>query len=345
MQYFRNEMEFTVLSISDKRGDLESSFVNADVKVHTQSIGYFSPLKWIKFYLLLRKGRYNVLCAMNGSFGGVPVLLAYLARIPNRIVFYRRSSFAFSPTLLKKMYFRITQYFVLVFSNHILSNSTQALRIFYPNKFLNNKKFKVLFNGISPAVVEASESKSFYRNKYNIASNAFVVGHVGRYDKAKNHECIFEIAKNICKQHPNVVFVFCGKDTDSKDFKVNLVKHGVENCSISLGLQNNIGEVLKTFDLFLFPSITEGQPNALIEAMIANLPVLTSNTESIIETLPPHAYKLMHDPNDYLSFIKSIETIVQTPEKLKEYQYQDWALRTFDVDKNFKAFRKIITNE
>src|SRR5690625_5429509 len=62
--------------------------------------------------------------------------------------------------------------------------------------------------------------------------------------------------------------------------------------------RDDIPRFLQTLDCYFFPSITEGQPNALIEAMIIGIPSIASNIPSIKETTPSEIHSYLKDPLD-----------------------------------------------
>src|SRR5690606_15090444 len=62
--------------------------------------------------------------------------------------------------------------------------------------------------------------------------------------------------------------------------------------------RKDIPKVLNAFDLYYFPSITEGQPNALIEAWIKGIPFLASNIKPIKDIVPEELYSYLSNPLD-----------------------------------------------
>jgi glycosyltransferase involved in cell wall biosynthesis len=342
---YKGNLDCTVLSVSRQRGDLEAAYLKEGVRIRYQSIGYLNPLKWFRFYKYLKRERFYAVCAMNGAFGGVPSWIAYLANVSPRIVFYRRSSIAFSSGILRLLYFRLINGLVYRFSTHVLSNSKHAFDVFFSKKQRPDSRFKVIPNGVDTDLVEVSGSKDFFRKKFGIPGMAFVIGHVGRFDKAKNHSTILSVAKRIIAKYNHVYFVFCGKDTNSAMFVEEIKNRGLDSRCITLGLQEHIGEVLRTFDLFYFPSVTEGQPNSLIEAMIAEVPVLTSNIKPIVEIYPPQfAYQLI-DPLDIDETEKRLSSLIESDEVRLQYIHRDWVKEKFEGSGNFELFYREIVAE
>ena len=80
-----------------------------------------------------------------------------------------------------------------------------------------------------------------------------------------------------------------------------------------LGNRSDINELLQIMNVFLFPSTIEGQPNALIEAMISGVPIVTSNIQPIIETTPEKMHRYLKDPFDVDGYVDLIKDLYNKP--------------------------------
>ena len=98
--------------------------------------------------------------------------------------------------------------------------------------------------------------------------------------------------------------------------------------------------LLPAFDLFYFPSLNEGQPNALIEAMATGLPFIASDIPSIRESVPTNLYDYLVAPTDLPTHIKRIEYLYHNRQELTLTQCRDWAIQQFDAAKLFNEFRE-----
>jgi len=341
---YKDKYDFHVLSVNTNKGDLHNEFINAGAKVFYKSISYFNILKFYSFYKLVKKHNIDTVGTFNGNFGGMPLFIARLAGVKNRIALYRRSTNAFGNNFFKLLYNNLGIYLVRKNATTILSNSIFAFKNFHGAYYLNDRRYKVISNGIDTAGFKTDKTRQEARKVLGLPESMHIVGHVGRYDPAKNHKTIFNVIKIIRETNTDIKFVFCGKNTDGQAFKNELVKYGIQDNVISLGIKNDIPLVLKSFNQFYFPSVTEGQPNALIEAMVIGLPVTVSNIEPILEALPETAHIHAIAPLDAYGAVKSIMNIYNSGENIGQFVHKDWSVKKFNHAINFQLFENILQN-
>ncbi len=306
LQFIQETAQFTVLVRNGQGGDLYMEYIKTDVNIRFQKVGFFNPYNWYKLYRFFKKENFQTVCDFSGNFSGISLTMARLAGVKNRIVFYRRSSNAFKPTWFRLMYNNAMNKLVFNQATKILSNSQYALNFFFPYKSSDAKRFKVIPNGIDPDIFNITETKEEARRYFKLPLDKFIVGHVGRYDPAKNHQTIFKVAQMLIQENQAINFVFVGKGTDSPAFLEKIKSYEIEEICFCLGLQSNLPLLYKTMDLFYFPSVTEGQPNALIEAMMAGLPFVASNTSPIKEIVPVENFNQLFDPLEIKGSIEKI---------------------------------------
>ena len=137
--------------------------------------------------------------------------------------------------------------------------------------------FVVLPNGIEIDKFGYNNTKrEQLRKKMNIRPDEIVIGHVGRLVEVKNHKFLLDIAEKL-KDKKQYRFIFVGDGPLKGDIKKIIKQCHLENVLL-LGNVNNTSELYNVFDIFVFPSIYEGIPLALIEAQANGLPIIASNT-------------------------------------------------------------------
>ena len=175
--------------------------------------------------------------------------------------------------LLRKIEFKK---FSKGYGDILLACSTPASKIRFGNR---SKEAIILNNSINlNDFIFNENTKNELRIKYNIPNNAFVIGHVGRFDKVKNHEFLIKLFFEYHKQNNNAYLVLVG-DGVLKEKCQNLVnKLNLEKNVIFTGLTFEVYKYYNMFDLFIMPSLFEGIPLAGIEAQANGLPLLLSDT-------------------------------------------------------------------
>ncbi|HLS97093.1 MAG TPA: glycosyltransferase [Porticoccaceae bacterium] len=108
---------------------------------------------------------------------------------------------------------------------------------------------------------------------------------VGRLYAKKNHRRIIDAFKRTLPQAPNSLLVIVGTGPLEADLKEHAKAEGLERHVHFLGFRPRIAEVLRAADVFLMPSLREGLPLALLEAMASGLPVITSNINGMSEVV------------------------------------------------------------
>ena len=334
---FKNALNSHIICKGGEMGDLELEFrqlknVENIIPLDFKNRVVFSSLK---LYKLCKKYQYKTVCDFTGSFAGFPLLIAKLGGIKQRIAFYRNSSIPFKKTKLKMCYFTFVQKLTKKNATNILSNSQAAFDNFFGKNI--DSRFRVVYNGIDANII-STKTKDEIRQLLSIPKKAFVIGHTGRYAPPKNHNMVFKIAQQLCDKYDDLYFLLIGKGVPNhKPF--NSSSH-----IICLDYSKNVMDLLKGMDLYYFPSISEGQPNALIEAMVSGLPFIASDIPPIRETIPNYLLKELVSPYDEAANFNALENCYLHRDNLDGLICEDWALQHFNSSSKFEEFYKIIIN-
>jgi len=334
--FFKNKIEPIVICRGNYFGELEAEYRKIDkIQLIKLDLTRHNIFLYFKFYSILRRSDADSFVDFTGSYAGILMLFANLSGIKKRILFYRGSSHDFQPVFYKILYVDFLKNLARLNATKILANSNAAFDFYFPKRDSIDSKYKVIYNGI--------DTEKLVFNKYNkidfgIPKDGFVIGHTGRFNSAKNHETIIKVAEKLCSKFDNIYFVLCGKNTDI-DLKKIIYENDILNGKVKLlGYRDDVISVLSIFDLYFFPSITEGQPNALIEAMVVGLPIIASNINPILETTPEELHKELVDPFDVIGFCEIIEEYYFDNNKRKKSNYTNWAIDRFSPNELFFQF-------
>lgn len=135
-----------------------------------------------------------------------------------------------------------------------------------------------LYNGINVDRFEkCNTSKLVIRKQFNIPENSFVIGHIGRFTLAKNHGFLIDIFEKILKIKSNAILLLVGNGELYEEIVDKIREKNLSDKVVILSNRTDIPELLKSMDLFLFPSIYEGLGLSVIEAQVMGVNCLVSN--------------------------------------------------------------------
>lgn len=329
LHFSKKEINAIVIVRNFKKGVMYEAYSEVCDEIYFAPMGNFNPQKMLAFYRLLSSLKANYVVDFNSNFAGWTMLLSKLAGYENRLTFYRQGKNHFKKSVIKNLFNSFLNKLVYNYSTRILSNSNSSLQFFFPKDF-NNSKFEVIYNGLDLNKFNQEVGKNEMRRKLGLPLNSFLIGHSGRLDPLKNQDLILKMALVIQEIKSNVIFVLIGQGTET----IQLLSDNV----LILGYKKNVNQYLNAFDAFIFPSFSEGQPNALIEAMASGLPILASDIPSIKECIPVEKHKILLSPFDLDGFINGLTNLIRDPDSYTvDYTF---VASKFDGEVNFNKFLK-----
>ena len=138
---------------------------------------------------------------------------------------------------------------------------------------------KIFPNAVNISKYEPQKEKQEEMKKKLGLEGQFVIGHVGRFAREKNHKLLINIFENFLKKE-QAHLILCGEGEFMEDTK-NLVKEKHLEDKVSfLGMRKDIPDIFQAMDVMVFPSLFEGLPFVLVEAQASGVPCIVSDTVS-----------------------------------------------------------------
>lgn len=145
-------------------------------------------------------------------------------------------------------------------------------------------------------------------------ADKFVIGNIGALEYAKGQQYLLEVAKKIQHQYPNIHFLFLGTGTQETEFRK--MAKDLPNVTFE-GFVNNVGDYIKSFDLFVFPSLHEGLGSILLDVIQGKVPIIASNVGGIPDIIKHEKTGLLFNPKDTNAIYNAIEKLYLS-ENLRE---------------------------
>lgn len=159
--------------------------------------------------------------------------------------------------------------------------SDLAAQWLFPKNIIDAKRVSIIQNGIDVERFKFSTTaREATRKEYGIPSNAFLVGHIGRFVDAKNHLYLFKIFKLLLKQRPDSYLCLVGTGNLECTLRSFAKELGLESRIIFAGSHADVTPFYSAMDVFCMPSKYEGLPLVTIEAQANGLPLVLSDNVS-----------------------------------------------------------------
>lgn len=162
------------------------------------------------------------------------------------------------------------------------------------------------------------------RQTLGAGKDDYILLSVGELSKRKNMSVVIRALSQL--KNPRLKYYICGTGSEEGPLKELIHQYGLDAQVHLLGFRSDIKDLLKASDLFVFPSLQEGLPVALMEAIAARIPVICSdirgNTDLITEK------NLLFDPHDEQSVAQCLKNAV-------ERDMKDVVERHYEILKNY----------
>lgn len=351
VKYCPEDVDICVVAKLGIVGDLDSAYADCGARVVHLKQALFSFFDFLQLWKFLKEEKPDVVCDFSGNFGARSLFAAWLTGVRTRIASHRGASNHFQETPARLFINALLNKAIELFSTSIIANSYAALNFFHPKWKENAKKFHVIYNGMDLSLKRDDTLRACRRKALKLPDAAFLVGHTGSLISGsgdvrspKNHRTIIEVAVRLCHEHPDIYFVLCGKGVDTI-YRERICRENLQDRIILPGLCSPVTDYLCAMDAYYFPSISEGQPNALIEAMFCGLPIVASNIEPIQETIPPGLREELIPPCDIDSACEKILKLKNDSVYRQKMTCVEWSRNFFDPEKRYGEFLDVLRDQ
>lgn len=160
------------------------------------------------------------------------------------------------------------------------------------------------------------------RRYLSIEEKEYLIGFVGRLSDEKGVNYLIEAASMLKKISIDFKIAIVG-DGQKKNELISLANSkGLDSEIIFAGFQKDIEKWIPAFDVFVLPSLTEGTPMALLEAMSMGVPVIASAVGGVPSVLDHEVNGLLVEPGDSKALYKNIKRLLYDPLLRKKLVYE-----------------------
>jgi glycosyltransferase involved in cell wall biosynthesis len=205
-------------------------------------------------------------------------------------------------------------------------------------KIKTSKKFHVLYNGVDGGRLRGAREN--LRAELGLDERHILLGMVSNfYLGVKDQLTVCRALPRVFAESPLVHFVFAGGRSLSApqlydDCVAFCRERGIADRVHFLGKRADVPDVLAALDVFVFSSLQEGSPIAVIEAMMRGLPAVVSDIRPLLEATGEGAYALPFRTGDPEDLARQLSLLVLDSVKRAELgaRAQEWARAKFSIE-------------
>jgi glycosyltransferase involved in cell wall biosynthesis len=181
---------------------------------------------------------------------------------------------------------------------------------------VRRERIHILPNSIEPAARATAADAAQLRANLGIASEERVILAIGRFSSEKGHLDLIAAFAELQRRQPALPLrlVLVGDGLDRQLLERSVQEQGLTGPIVFTGHQREVQAYYAMADTFVLPSHSEGSPNVLLEAMMANLPIVATRVGGIPETVEHEVSALLVPPRNPQALAGAIERLLSNRE-------------------------------
>jgi len=267
--------------VSERTGtEFESRFQALGAAIHVCDVrqggaAYIRDL----FRTVRRIGDVDVMHSHVHAFSAFNLLIGAACGVPVRIAHSHtdRGRLEADATAMRKAYLAVAKAMLPFVMTQGIGVTHAAAADLFGASIAASDRVAVVPCGVDLAKFKIPADRGAIRVANGVNDTDKVVFHTGNFVRPKNHEFAIRLGIELCRRRSDVIFAFAGSGPLQKAMQDAATESGYGNRFLFLGARSDVPSLLNGLaDAFLFPSLWEGLPVALIEAQAAGLPCIVS---------------------------------------------------------------------
>jgi glycosyltransferase involved in cell wall biosynthesis len=174
-------------------------------------------------------------------------------------------------------------------------------------------KISVILNCVDVSRYGQDTNRSALRLGLGFGETDHLMALVATFKRQKGHRVLLEAASRLISQYPNLHILLVGDGELRSELQSLTRELNLEGHIHFLGMRSDIPEILAASDSFVLPSLWEGLPMALIEAMASGLPVIATDVSGTRQVMMPGETGILVAPGDAQELARAITEFLTNP--------------------------------
>lgn len=192
---------------------------------------------------------------------------------------------------------------------------SNAVREKAAGSMLIKGRLRTIYNGIQ----FLEKSNSSFRAEFGIPEDAVLIGNVGNLYPVKGQRFLIRALAEICGSYPGVYLALVGRGGEEDSLRQLVRDLGLPSGQVVFtGFRRDVENVMNAFDLYVQPSLSEGHPLAVLEAMSLGVPVIASAVGGVPEITGGERYGALVPPGSADALSSKIRVYLDSRESFVE---------------------------
>ncbi len=322
--------KFDVIVACEPKGYL----VDELQKINIQNISIIlknrlNPVTLLRMIKLLKSIKPDVLHTHGGTPGFWGRVASKFYKVPAVVHTFHGIHYLTKPMNLKKWIFKNIDRYLKIFTDFTICVAEADLTKGLKAKVLKANASGVVRNGIDINIFERIETWKEGRELLNIPADATVVGTIGRLHEQKGYEYLIDAAKHLIEENKSIYFLIVGEGELRTNLERQVSSLRISDKVIFAGARTDIPRLMTLFDLFVLPSLWEGLPLVLLEAMVSRVPIVATAVDGVMEIIEHNQDGILIPPKSSTAIKNGINILLNN--------------KKFATNLTINAYKKVTT--
>lgn len=221
------------------------------------------------------------------------------------------------------------------FTHTALAVSKSVQDFLIQNRSVRPNKIKLIYNGAPLSEFSPADPESVVkvREEFGIPAGSRVVGAIGRIDVQKGLVYLIDAARQILELASDVHFLIIGDGPKKEELENEVRELGLDANFRFTGHRTDVPVIQTMLDVQVFPSLWEGTPLTVFEAMAMGRAIVSTNVDGLGEVLSDKENALIVEPANPMQLARAILSILsdsRLADSLQENAKE--SSRNYDID-------------
>ncbi|MFN8435223.1 MAG: glycosyltransferase family 4 protein [Anaerolineales bacterium] len=292
----------------------------------------------LKLWQVLKRGKFDAIITFTHDSNLLGIPLAWLAGIRSRVGTHLGEIRGMSKWRDGLHTFLINRGVIQTLVASSTRTRNNAIEV-----GVRPERIATIYNAIMPFDVSNIDRETV-REKLGLKKDDIFFLVVGRLVYEKGHEFLVEAMAEVVRDETHAIAGICGAGPLQEALQSQIEKLNIQANMKLLGQWDSIPEILAAADVFVLPSRWEGLPMALLEGMMAGLPVIATRVEGVDEVVQPGIHGLLVPLESPAELAKAILQLLRSPQDRQRMGIaaKERVLSSYTTDRMCEAYLQVI---